>query len=189
MPSGAGGPGPGGPSGSVEPSESSEVFAGPLFRVEVQRWAGPDRRRDVVRHPGSAAVLALLPDGEVLLVRQLREAVGDRLLEVPAGIFDREGESGEELARRELEEETGYRTTRLERLGAIYPSPGFTDEIIELYLAAAEPGGEPEEGIEVVAMPLGEAVAAVLEGRIRDAKTAIAVLLAERRITGRSAEP
>ncbi|HEV8682614.1 MAG TPA: NUDIX hydrolase [Actinomycetota bacterium] len=167
----------------VRPTEVEEVFAGPLFRVEVQRWFDPNRRRDVVRHPGSAAVLVLTGEGNVILVRQLREAVGERLLEAPAGIFDREQEPGHELARRELEEETGYRATRLEHLGTIYTSPGFTDEAIELFLAEAEPGGQPEEGIEMVAMEFGEAVAAVVDGRIRDAKTALAILLARARIT------
>jgi ADP-ribose pyrophosphatase len=167
----------------VGPSDVEEVFAGPLFRVEIQKWIDPNRRRDVVRHPGSAAVLVLTGEGSVILVRQLRESVGERLLEAPAGIFDREQESGHDLARRELEEETGYRAARLEHLGTIYTSPGFTDEAIQLFLAEAEPSGQPEEGIEVVAMELGEAVAAVVDGRIRDAKTALAILLAREWVT------
>jgi 8-oxo-dGTP pyrophosphatase MutT (NUDIX family) len=129
------------------------------------RRAGSDRRGE--RDLGSAA-----PRGR-----------GGATPEAPAGIFDREQEPGHELARRELEEETGYRATRLEHLGTIYTSPGFTDEAIELFLAEAEPGGQPEEGIEVVAMEFGEALAAVVDGRIRDAKTALAILLARARIT------
>ncbi len=158
---------------------SEEVFSGPLFRVEVQYW--PDRRRDVVRHPGAAAVVALTRGGKVVLVRQLREAVGERLLEIPAGIYDVEGESPEDAARRELEEETGYRAIGLEPLGRIHTSPGFTDEVIHLFLAEAEPGGEPEAGIEVVEVPLQEALRAVDRGEISDAKTALGILLAGRR--------
>lgn len=105
-----------------------------------------------------------------------------RLLEVPAGIFDRSHETPEELVRRELEEETGYRATRLESLATIYTSPGFTDEAIELFMAEVEPGGRPEEGIEVVEMALQDALTAVVDGRIRDAKTMVAILLARERM-------
>lgn len=118
-------------------------------------------------------------------MRQLREAVQERLLEIPAGVFDRRGESAEDLARRELREETGYRATRLEHLGNIYTSPGFTDEVIALYLGEAEPDGQPEQGIEVLTMPFEDAVDAVVGGRIRDAKTVVAVLLARDRLGNR----
>jgi ADP-ribose pyrophosphatase len=174
------GPDRGGP-GRAKPEETTEVFAGPLFRVEIQRWADPDRRREVVRHPGSAAVLAFDPDGRVVLVRQLREPVGESLVEVPAGIFDREGESPEQLAGRELHEETGYRATRVERLGTVYTSPGFTDEAVQIFVADARPDGGPEEGIEVLTMTLDEALQAVLDGRIRDAKSVAAIFLARER--------
>lgn len=160
------------------PVQTDEVFAGPLFRVDVQRWPDPDRRRDVVRHPGAVAVLALTERDEVVLVRQLREAVGERLLEVPAGIFDREGESGEQLARRELLEETGHVAVALEPLGVVYTSPGFSDERIELFVARAERVADPaEEGLEIVHLPFGEALDAVRRGRIKDAKTVAALLL------------
>jgi ADP-ribose pyrophosphatase len=162
----------------VEPAETREAYRGRLLRLEVERWTDPDREREVVRHPGAVAVLPLTATGDVVLVRQLREAVRDRLLEIPAGIRDVEGEAPEETARRELREETGYRATEVEALGRVHTSPGFADEVIDLFLARVEPGGEPEEaGLQVVTLPLGEAVEAVRAGRITDAKTAVAVLL------------
>jgi 8-oxo-dGTP pyrophosphatase MutT (NUDIX family) len=147
----------------------------------VERWTKPDREREVVHHPGSVAIVALTGDDHVVLVRQFREAVRDRVLEIPAGIRDVEGEPPEETARRELREETGYRAEAVERIARIHTSPGFTDEIIDLYRARAEPEDDPEEGLEVITVPLSDAVAAVREGRITDAKTAVGVLLVAER--------
>lgn len=163
-----------------EPAERVERYAGPIFRVETLRW--PDRERDVVRALGATGVLPLTAGGEVLLVRQLREAVGERLLEIPAGLHDVEGEPPEETARRELEEETGYRAGSIERLGRIHTSPGFVDEVCELFVATGcERAGEPEEGIELVPLALDDAVAMVERGEITDSKTVAALLLADRR--------
>jgi ADP-ribose pyrophosphatase len=162
----------------VLPIATDEVFRGNLLRVEVERWAEPDRVREVVHHPGAAAVLAVTPERRVVFVRQLREAVRESLLEIPAGVYDEEGESPEETARREVREETGYRVTSLQSLGRVYTTPGFSDERIDLYLAEVEPEAEPEEGVEAVEMAWDEAVTLAREGRIPDAKTAIAIFLA-----------
>ena len=94
----------------------------------------PNGRRvefDLVRHPGAAAVVPFMEDGRVLLIRQFRFATGGEILEIPAGKLD-PGEAPEACAARELEEETGYRAGRLERLGSIWTTPGFCDEIIHL---------------------------------------------------------
>jgi ADP-ribose pyrophosphatase len=162
----------------VLPAATEEVFRGRLLRLEVERWADPDRIREVVRHPGSAAVLALTSERRVVLVRQFREAVRENLLEIPAGVYDEHGETPEGTARREVGEETGYRVTSLRPLGRILTTPGFTDERIDLFLAEVEPERDPEEGMEVVEVPWDEALALVRGGRISDAKTAIAILLA-----------
>lgn len=151
------------------------------MRVEIERWTDPDRSREIVRHPGAAAVLPLTKDGHVVLVRQFREPVRDRLLEIPAGIYDEEGETPEEAARREVREETGYRVETLRRLGRIYTTPGFSDEAIDLFVAEVEPEGAPEEGMEVVEASFEEAVELALRGDLPDAKTAIALLLASAR--------
>jgi 8-oxo-dGTP pyrophosphatase MutT (NUDIX family) len=159
------------------------AFRGPLFRVEVLRWAD-GRRRDVVRHPGAcAAVTFVAGTDDVLLVRQLREAVGRPLLEVVAGVYDVAGESPEDAVRREIAEETGHRTVGEPiPLGRVLTTPGFADEAIDLFEAAAEPGaGEPEAGIEVVPVGFAEAVRMAVAGEIEDAKSALALLLANER--------
>jgi 8-oxo-dGTP pyrophosphatase MutT (NUDIX family) len=165
------------PSGRDEPESSTLAFSGPLFRVEIQTWPG-GVRRDVVRHPGACGAVVFVDESHVLLVRQLREAVGRRLLEIPAGIYDVGGEGPEAAVRREIWEETGYRTTKVSPLGSILTSPGFSDERIDLFAAEAGPDGEPEAGIEVVIMGFDEAVRAVRAGEIEDAKTMVALLLA-----------
>jgi 8-oxo-dGTP pyrophosphatase MutT (NUDIX family) len=119
----------------------------------------------------------------VLLVRQFRDAVGESLLEIPAGVRDVAGEDVADCAAREVLEETGYRVTHIEPLGRVYTSPGFADEAIDLFLARVDPApsGPGEEEVDVVRMPLAEAARAVDDGRILDAKSAVAILLAERR--------
>jgi ADP-ribose pyrophosphatase len=162
----------------VEPRSSREGFAGRLIRVEVESWNGHDF--EVVRHPGAAAVLPVTPDGDVLLVRQFRPAIRRSLMEIPAGVLDVDGEDPLGCAARELFEETGYRHRSLEFLGGIYTSAGFADEYIHLFeaLTSDRQEGPSEEGIEVLRRPLDEMVTAARAGRVRDAKTAVALLLA-----------
>ena len=159
----------------VEFESSRRVFDGKLIKVDVEQW--PSGEREVVKHPGACAVVAITPEGEVLLVRQFREAIRQELLEIPAGIVE-EGETAEECAARELLEETGYRATKMEHLGTIYTSPGFTNEKIELYRANAEPARDAnEDGVEVVAMPLARALESISRREFKDAKTVSGLLL------------
>jgi ADP-ribose pyrophosphatase len=162
----------------VLPASSREVFRGKLIRLEVERWEGGER--EVVRHPGACCVAGFTSDGEVVLVRQRRETLRAALLEIPAGILDREGESPTECGAREFFEETGYRAAELNPLGVFHASPGVSDERMVLFTATAEREAEPEDGIEVVRMSLEDALAAVEDGSISDAKTVIALLLVER---------
>ena len=162
------------------------VARGAQFEMVTETVELPNGHRvalDLVRHPGAAAVVPFLDDERVLLIRQHRHATGGALLEIPAGKLD-PGESPETCAARELEEETGYRTGRLERLGSIWTTPGFSDEVIHLFAAYdLEPTQqrlEPDEIIELVPTPLAEALDA-LDGPVVDGKTATALLLADRR--------
>jgi ADP-ribose diphosphatase len=151
-------------------------------RLDVETW--PDHGPyEVVHHPGAAAVLPITPEGLVLLVRQFRPPVRQFLTEIPAGLLDVEGEDALSCARRELMEETGYAATTIEFLGGYYASAGFTDEYVHVFWARtlAAPDAAPEPGIEVVAEPFERMVDAAFAGRVRDAKTAMALMMAGRR--------
>lgn len=166
------------------------VQRGAQFELITDRVALPNGRSvllDLLKHPGAAAVVPLLDDGRVLLIRQYRFATGGFLLEAPAGKLDA-GEAPEACAARELEEETGYRAGRVEQLGTMWPSPGFTDERIHLFLATdlrpATQRLEADEIIELVPMAFDEAIRRVHAAEIQDAKTAMALLLAAERRRG-----
>ena len=171
---------------SEGPDEVREVFRGRYAHVVVESW--PGREYEYVRRvgPARAGAVAIVPitrEGVVLLVRQFREPIRRRLLEIPAGLRDVEGEPPEACAERELLEETGHRADAIERLGEFYSSAGLTDERYILYLAGARAAAStaPEAGIEVVRLPLTAALDAVRTGQIEDAKSALGLLLANGR--------
>jgi 8-oxo-dGTP pyrophosphatase MutT (NUDIX family) len=167
-----------------EPASSRDAWAGRYLTVKVEQWPGIGEY-ELVRKHHAVAVVPVTPDGEVLLVKQFRPPVRLDLTEIPAGLLDRDGEDALTCAARELFEETGYRHTLIEFLGGCFLSPGFTDEYIHLFLArtAPEPEGAPEEGIELIRMPFAAAVAAARSGRMRNASTALALLLAAGRVS------
>jgi ADP-ribose pyrophosphatase len=166
--------------------ETRTIWEGPTLRVAVDRVRlpnGEESELEVVHHPGAAAVLPLLDDGDVLLVRQYRHSVGEWLLEVPAGKLA-PGERPESCALRELEEEAGVRAGRLQPLGAVVMTPGFCDERIWLFLATGLTDGEQrlerDEVLRVERLPLAEAERRALDGEIHDAKSVCAILRAAR---------
>ena len=153
-------------------------------------------RRDVVRHPGAVAVVAIAPEGAALgsagpaawMVRQYRAALDAVVLEIPAGKRDVEGEEPEVTAARELEEELGLRAETLELLTAFHPSPGFCDELCWVYLArglsegTAERHGIEESLMTTELLPLVDLDEAIASGHLRDAKSIIGLLLARQRL-------
>jgi ADP-ribose pyrophosphatase len=162
----------------MHPDEVRAAWRGRFIGVDVERWG--ESEREVVRHPGACVVVPLAEDGEVFLVRQRREAVREELLEVPAGVFDVPGETPEDCAAREALEETGQQVDGLRHLGTFYASPGFTDERYEMFVGRVvgpASGAELEDGLTMVRMPLEAALDAARDGRIRDAKSALALLL------------
>jgi 8-oxo-dGTP pyrophosphatase MutT (NUDIX family) len=147
---------------------------------------GAEVEREIVEHPGSVAVLAY-DDEFAYLVAQPREAVEEeRLLEIPAGTLDVEGESELECAQRELAEEAELRAERWEVLHVVYPSPGFLTEKVTIFeatgLSPADGERDEDEEIEIVRLPLADIEAALPE--IRDATTVIALQRLKERLTG-----
>lgn len=164
--------------------KENEVFHGHLlhmFNDEVELPNGDISHREVVRHPGGATVCAITEDMEIALVRQYRYPYGEEILELPAGKLE-PGEDPAEAARRELKEETGLIADELLPLGTIYPSPGYTDEIIYAYLSIGAKQGEQQldtdEFVNVVYIPVDKALGMVVENELPDAKSQIAILKA-----------
>jgi len=163
------------------------VYAGRVVRLDVDTVRFPDGSTgelELIRHPGAAAVVPCLTDPKgsdptILMIKQYRYAAGGSLWEVPAGTLD-PNEAPVACARRELLEETGVTAERLEPLSAILTTPGFTDEIIHLFMASGLRRGtaapERDEFIEAVPRPLSEVLAGIRDGEIRDAKTMVAIL-------------
>ncbi|MEO8501038.1 MAG: NUDIX hydrolase [Vicinamibacteria bacterium] len=164
------------------------VFKGPVFSIEsgVFREPGGVRaRRDIVRHSGSVAVLPVRDDAEVILIRQYRCVFKKKVIELPAGRIDR-GETPLQAAKRELREEVGLGARTWERLLRILPTPGFCSETVTIYRATgffeSHAEADPDERIEVIDMPLSEALRLAARGRIEDAKTLVALLLEQQRL-------
>ncbi len=166
--------------------KSEQVFNGRLLKVYRDEVALPDGHRSVrewIDHPGAAAVVPLFPDGTTLLVRQFRYPPHRFFLEVPAGKLDQPGEAPEAVARRELEEETGWRARTLIYLASLYPCIGYSNEIIHFYLARDLEAGQQQlaegEWLDVVRMPLQQALQKARHGEIADMKSTAALFLAE----------
>ena len=170
-------------------TQDHEIYSGRIVSLK-QRFLelGDGRRvmREIVEHAPGSAVVAIEDDGNVLLVRQHRPAVDAYLLELPAGLLD-PGETPEECARRELAEETGYSARRLEPLVSFYTSPGFSTELIHVFVATelveARTAHDEEEEIELVRLPLDDAIFKVTNQELSDAKT-VAGLMAFARMRG-----
>lgn len=170
-----------------EPVDVRTTHRGRLLTVEVLSWTDEQGRaveREVVHHPGAVVIVPWLEDGRLVLISNERVAAGGRLLELPAGTLE-PGEAPRDAAARELAEETGYRPGRIEPLVDFFTTPGFCDELIQVFQASdLESVGQhldPGERIEVQLVTRGEALAMIDDGRIRDGKTIAAILLSDRR--------
>ncbi len=162
---------------SYEVVKSLIQYQGKFVAVKEDTILLPDGKtasREVVQRGAATAILPIDKHGNVILVRQYRHAVGQMLLEVPAGILEK-GENPAECAKRELEEETGYQTNALEFVCQMYPTPGFCDEQLYLYLAQDLAEGkqnfDEDEFIEVEKYSIEQALDMVEKGEIQDAKT------------------
>lgn len=170
---------------SESPLSSEQLVEGVLleaFRDEVRLPNGDTSVREWIDHPGASAIVPIFEDGRTLLVRQFRYPPRRTFLEVPAGKLDIPDEDPEEVAARELEEETGWRASRFEHLGAAYPCIGYSNEVIHVFAAYSLERGTQDlaegEFVEVVEMPLEEAIARARSGELKDMKTITALVYA-----------
>jgi ADP-ribose pyrophosphatase len=163
--------------------DSHRPFEGRLLSVRVDRVRLPSGResvREVVEHPGAVGILPVLEDGRLLLIRQYRYAVDRELLEIPAGTME-PGESAEECALREVEEETGTRAGRIQHLATYFVSPGWCNEQMVIYrawdLQDSTVSPEDDEVIDVVPVSPDDISGLIQSGQIADAKTITALMM------------
>ena len=175
-----------------ESLQSEQLVDGALLKVyrdAVRLPDGGESVREWIDHPGASAVVPLLENGKTLLLRQFRYPPRKVFLEVPAGKLDRKGENPEDVARRELEEETGWKAERFVHLGSLHPCIGYSNELIHFYLAEGLSKGTQDlsegEFVEVVAMGFDEAVARARRGEVLDMKSTVALLMADLHVRGR----
>lgn len=168
-----------------KPLTEDVVWTGRIFnvnRLRVELPNGKEAVRDVVRHPGAVAIVALTDDGRICLVRQYRTSLARVTVEIPAGKLD-PGEDPLTCAKRELREETGMEADQMAFLTTIATSDGFTDELIHIYMATGlrfvESDPDDDEFINVDLVPLSELIDAVLDGRIEDCKTVTGALICD----------
>lgn len=161
---------------------TATVYQGRLFDIELTELEMPNgvvTKREGLIHPGAVAMVPVDSDGRLLLVTQYRHAAGRRLLEIPAGTLER-GEPPLDAAIRELQEEVGMYPGRIEAIGGIFVAPGYTSEYIHLFvcteLRANKLEGDHDEDIEVERLTLDEALGAIEDGRICDAKSVCGLL-------------
>lgn len=175
----------------VEVTSSDLVYEGRVWdvRSDTVRYGGDEIVRQYVDHPGAAAIVALDDDGRVLLIQQYRHPLRMRDWEIPAGLLDVHGEDPVDAARRELAEEADLDTGSIEHLVSVFTTPGGNDEVVHVFLArdlsprADKHDREAEEAdIRIAWIPLEDAVAAVMAGRMRNGILAIGLLATAERL-------
>jgi ADP-ribose pyrophosphatase len=162
---------------------SKYIYKGKILNLRVDKVVlanGKKTTREIIEHYGAVAILPLIDEDKFLLVRQFRKSVERTLLEIPAGRIEK-GEKIKECARRELTEETGYKAGNLTRLASVCLAPGYSSEIIHIFLAKdlkkGNPNPDDDEFIQNVILRKKDALNKIISGKINDSKTIIAIML------------
>ena len=162
--------------------ESQHIYKGSIINLRKDRVtvSGGESYREIIEHSGGAVIGAIIDDGNIVMVKQYRKAANRVMLEVPAGKRD-DDEELIETARRELKEETGYTAGKIIPLGKMYPTPGYSEEILEIFLARDLIPGETDfdenEAIDILDYPLDDLVDMIMAGEITDGKTQVTVFM------------
>lgn len=163
--------------------KTEQIFSGTVVNLQVDEVMLPNgktSKREIVKHPGAVAIIAVTPEKKIVLVEQYRKAMERVLVEIPAGKLEK-GETPYNTAMRELEEETGYGCDSLNLVTSFYTSPGFSDEIVHVYEAKnlykkENPAGlDEDEFVNVMEVSMDEALTLISEKKIYDAKTVFAI--------------
>jgi ADP-ribose pyrophosphatase len=164
--------------------QSETIFRGKVVHLQVDEVRLPNgktSKREIVKHPGAVAVIPVTKDNKIVFVEQYRKPLEKSLIEIPAGKLE-PGENPITCAIRELEEETGYTTNELSFVTSFYTAPGFSDELMYIYITDelekldVPKDADEDEFVDVIELTLDEAKQYVLEERIHDAKTNYAIL-------------
>ncbi|MCH1624833.1 NUDIX hydrolase [Ferdinandcohnia quinoae] len=159
------------------------IFEGKVIDLHIEEVELPNGKpstREIIKHPGAVAILAITDENKIVMVQQYRKALEKVIVEIPAGKLEK-GEKPKDTARRELEEETGYICENLAPLTSFYTSPGFADELVHVYLAKGlskkeNPASlDEDEFVDVLELTIEQAITYIKEQKIHDAKTAFAV--------------
>jgi ADP-ribose pyrophosphatase len=168
---------------------TEQIYKGRIINLQVDQVTLPNGEtsyREIVKHPGAVAIMAITTENKLVLVRQFRKALEKTIYEIPAGKLEL-GENPATCALRELEEETGYLAEKLEKLGGFYTSPGFADEYIHLFRAHQLKTGkislDQDEFVEQEEFTLDQCMEKITSREICDAKTIYAIMLWQLRTT------
>ena len=170
--------------------DSKQIFDGKIVKLFVDHVTLPNGQiatREVIRHPGAVCVIPVTDSGEVIMVKQFRYPFGEVMLEIPAGKLE-PGEDPLDAVKRELEEESGTVAKNIVHIGELYTTVAFLDEKIQVYLATdltyTNSHPDEDEFLEVTKIPLSTLVDMVMRGEIKDSKTQVAILKAEKYLSG-----
>lgn len=168
---------------------TERIYDGKMINLRVDTVELPNKKeskRETVEHPGAVAVIAINDENEILMIKQFRYAIQEIIWEIPAGKLEK-GENPDDSAERELVEETGYKAKDIKQIARFYTTPGFTDEVMYLYIAKDliydKQNLDEDEFVIVEKIHINNAVEMIYQGRIIDSKTIIGILMAKDLIT------